>query len=238
MNVLETFASLQGEGVNMGIYATFIRLAGCNLDCQWCDTKDIMGRVAEQLTFDQIDAIIEANKTNHVIFTGGEPLLQQKQVFDFMKRYGQRWCYIETNGTIPVEPEDARLAHITVSPKLVSAFKSTTSSISPIDALFISKYSPLKIVKEWVHISGDIEFKFVISTDDDVEAFTRLMSSPPRGLSHHQIILQAASMPSQYTKYDQIIDATKWLIEAVKTFLMTHKNIRIGVQLHKLLGVQ
>ena len=39
MKVIEIFTSLQGEGVLMGTPTTFVRFEGCNLDCQWCDTK-------------------------------------------------------------------------------------------------------------------------------------------------------------------------------------------------------
>ena len=239
MNVLEIFSSIQGEGTMAGIYATFVRLAGCNLDCKWCDTKATMARKAKRMTFDEIDAIIESGKTNHVIFTGGEPLLQQKQMFQFMKETGPRIWHIETNGTIKVEPDDARMAHIVVSPKLPSAFgmAKTVNGPSAIDKLFASQYSPLEIMNSWIHTSGDVEFKFVIDTDDDVDAFKKIMENPPRGLSHHQIVLQAAG-PAKGGPSSIVLSSTKQLIERMKPFLIgSHTNIRIGAQLHKILDV-
>lgn len=248
MNILEIFSSIQGEGTMAGIYATFVRLAGCNLDCKWCDTKVTMAQKAKRMTFDEIDAIIESEKTNNIIFTGGEPLLQQKQIFQFMKETGPRWWFIETNGTIKVEPDDARLAHIVVSPKLPSAFGmvKTENGPSATDKLFASKYSPLEIIKMWIHTSGAVEFKFVIDTDDDVESFKKIMENPPHGLSHHQIVLQAAGPAKAEScscrecgaKGSTILSSTKRLIERMKPFLIgSHNNIRIGVQLHKILDV-
>ena len=48
MKVIEIFESIQGEGRWMGTPVTFIRLAGCNLHCSWCDTKESWGDVANQ----------------------------------------------------------------------------------------------------------------------------------------------------------------------------------------------
>lgn len=239
LHVLELFSSLQGEGTTIGTYATFVRLAGCNLDCKWCDTKDAMAIKPTEMSFDEIDAIIGKSGSNHVIFTGGEPLLQQEQMFKFMKETGPRWWYIETNGTITVEPDDARLAHIIVSPKLPSAFGFKGSDrLSPTDTLFASKYNPIDIVKRWIHTSGNIEFKFVIDTDDDIESLRRILDSSPRGLSHYQIVLQAAG-PSKAGTVSTILKSTKSLIERVKPFITgSHRNIRIGIQLHKLLDIQ
>lgn len=71
--IVEIFKSIQGEGVNMGVPATFVRFAGCNLKCPWCDTK--WDKAKFLLTIDQILEQIDFTRPL-VVFTGGEPFLQ------------------------------------------------------------------------------------------------------------------------------------------------------------------
>ena len=70
--LVEIFSSLQGEGRNTGRPCVFVRFAGCNLKCPWCDT-DVQGRFTLSLT--ELVAEIESFSVKNVIFTGGEPTL-------------------------------------------------------------------------------------------------------------------------------------------------------------------
>lgn len=74
----ELFPSIQGEGSRMGLPCTFIRMSGCNLRCDWCDTpeawSDAPGRV---MTLDEIRGIVGGLGPSLVCITGGEPLLQK-----------------------------------------------------------------------------------------------------------------------------------------------------------------
>jgi 7-carboxy-7-deazaguanine synthase len=102
--------TIQGEGSQIGQVVNFIRFAGCNLSCSFCDTDHSMTR---KLTAKQIvDALpVEAF---HVVLTGGEPLLQVDDCLIEMLADG-RHIHIETNGTIDIR--DSRIKHITCSPK-------------------------------------------------------------------------------------------------------------------------
>ena len=73
MRVNEIFYSLQGEGAYTGTPSIFIRLAGCNLRCPFCDTKHESYKV---LTKEEIMAQIANFTAKHIVFTGGEPSLQ------------------------------------------------------------------------------------------------------------------------------------------------------------------
>ena len=83
----EIFHSIQGEGINSGEPSYFIRLSTCNLSCVWCDTKytwdfrqfNYDDHVIE-LTDKEILSYIDGNFCKHVVITGGEPLLQQKEL--------------------------------------------------------------------------------------------------------------------------------------------------------------
>jgi 7-carboxy-7-deazaguanine synthase len=101
MNVLEIFYSIQGEGKNQGRPALFIRLAGCNLGCRWCDTPAAHDE-GTVLTRGEIIAKIRDFECREVCITGGEPLLQEKELVDLtrlLSSLGYR-IQIETNGTI------------------------------------------------------------------------------------------------------------------------------------------
>lgn len=96
-NLVEIFSSLQGEGRNTGRPCVFVRFAGCNLKCPWCDT-DVRGRFT--LTLEELVAEIESFGVKNVIFTGGEPTLvaEMPELIAELKQRGF-WLAIETNGT-------------------------------------------------------------------------------------------------------------------------------------------
>ena len=112
--IVEIFYSLQGEGLRTGQATVFVRLAGCNLACDFCDTDF---RVQQTLTEDELlDEIARVGSDcRWVCFTGGEPTLHDLHpVCERLHARGYR-LQVETNGTRP-RPE-WELDHITVSPK-------------------------------------------------------------------------------------------------------------------------
>ena len=108
----EMFSSIQGEGSYSGYPCFFIRLAGCNLRCSYCDTTFAHGQGA--LT--QVDEIMQSWKKagiSLVLVTGGEPLLQPG-VYTLMERILQEGgrCLLETNGSLSVARVPARVVKI------------------------------------------------------------------------------------------------------------------------------
>ena len=115
--LVELFASLQGEGRNTGRPCVFVRFAGCNLACPWCDTSCV---ATERLDFEALLARIAAFPERSVIFTGGEPLLQPglPALAAELKARGY-WLALETNATCEPAPAlRACLDYIATSPKL------------------------------------------------------------------------------------------------------------------------
>ncbi len=101
MKIAEIFKSLQGEGRNQGKPCLFIRLSGCNLHCRWCDTEYARTAGADM----SLDAILEQVwrvNPSYVCITGGEPLLQAKELKPLLLSLHKRGTAIdiETNGTI------------------------------------------------------------------------------------------------------------------------------------------
>lgn len=115
--VSEIFFSYQGEGLYVGQPQIFIRFAGCNLKCSYCDTpKNRKVSSGKQLTVKQIIKKVTKLARKHRIFgrgkfplvvsiTGGEPLLHSeflKKLLPALRKLNY-WAYLETNGTLPEE---------------------------------------------------------------------------------------------------------------------------------------
>ena len=100
-DLVEIFESLQGEGRNMGRPCVFIRFAGCNLKCPWCDT-DVAKKFSASLA--DIQKELKQYKTKSVILTGGEPTLvkEMPELVAVLKKDGY-WIGVETNGTIAAD---------------------------------------------------------------------------------------------------------------------------------------
>jgi len=98
IKISEHFKAIQGEGLTAGLPVYFIRLSGCNLSCDWCDSKyHWHGK-----TYMNEDIVnhIRDSKLEDVVFTGGEPTLQIKKISEIMSYLPRLTFHLETNGTI------------------------------------------------------------------------------------------------------------------------------------------
>ncbi len=104
MKVIERFISIHGEGPTARALSVFIRFAGCNLRCAWCDTSYAWDTTQgyEELTAAEIADYIKSTGLWHVTITGGEPLLQPGLI-GLLSRLADYEIHIETNGAIPTE---------------------------------------------------------------------------------------------------------------------------------------
>jgi len=121
------FKSLQGEGPNIGKPAIFIRLAGCNLRCEFCDSKFSWVEGKEVSIEEIVNKIKSYRKIKHIVITGGEPLLQYKEIrkliINIKKEYYNNskpilYAFeLETNGTIWYNDILMYFDYVSVSPK-------------------------------------------------------------------------------------------------------------------------
>ncbi|NNC90466.1 MAG: 7-carboxy-7-deazaguanine synthase QueE [Akkermansiaceae bacterium] len=192
----EIFHTLQGEGVDAGVPAVFIRASLCNLHCVWCDTDYTWNwegtpwpherdgeegyakfRKAEQIiemTPAEVAAAAAAFPCRHLVLTGGEPLLQEDafvEVLEILRAADPDWTVeIETNGTLrPGDRCDALVGRYNVSPKLTNSGNADDLRLRP-DAIAFFRDSP----KAW--------FKFVVADPADlaeVEGLQALLALPP-----------------------------------------------------------
>ena len=100
---MELFYSLQGEGYHQGKAAFFIRLAGCDVGCVWCDVKDSWDASKHPvLSVEEIVAAAAAHPSRIAIVTGGEPLLHQLDSLTTALRAAGFQTHIETSGSSPM----------------------------------------------------------------------------------------------------------------------------------------
>ncbi|MFO7955629.1 MAG: radical SAM protein [Candidatus Brocadiia bacterium] len=106
IRVSEVFRSLQGETTYAGRPCAFLRTAGCNLHCSWCDTEYARSDRATAGTVDELCEQLHGMDTKLVCITGGEPLLQAGPVCDLAARLLDlgHTVLLETNGTQDITP--------------------------------------------------------------------------------------------------------------------------------------
>lgn len=108
MKVNEIFFSIQGESTYAGLPCAFVRLAGCNLRCSYCDTTHAYDK-GDEKTLDVVVEALTAYPTKLVEVTGGEPLLQPETpaLLTALADRGKS-VLIETNGSVSLEGIDPR----------------------------------------------------------------------------------------------------------------------------------
>lgn len=124
--VVETFHSVQGEGFWAGCSAVFIRLAGCDVGCPWCDTKHSWPMAVHPLraASDLIQEAVAATP-QFVVITGGEPLLHDLTGLTAQLQQAGLRVHLETSGAHPLS---GQFNWITLSPK---PFKPPLPAIYP-----------------------------------------------------------------------------------------------------------
>ena len=185
----------------MGKPAVFIRLALCNLRCDWCDTsytwkwpvKESSKHVLS-IPPEEVARIISDFPTRHIVITGGEPLIQSGKIIELLKYLPFHTLEVETNGTlIPPEELDCRVTQYNISPKHSHSGNSDRNALS-VQAL------------EWFAASSKAWFKFVIESPGDIEEVEKLEKSIP--LPHDRILL----MPKGTTS-EELNRILPWLAE-------------------------
>lgn len=138
MKVNEIFHSIQGEGRYTGTPAVFLRFAGCNLNCWFCDTEF---HSFTEMSEDEIVAEACQYSSRHMVITGGEPTLQLTATLTEKLHAAGFFIMLETNGTRAL-PKNCDVDWITCSPKLQGP------SPSVIHPLNIQRIDELKVVFE------------------------------------------------------------------------------------------
>ena len=215
LSISEMFANtLQGEGISSGITATFIRLQGCTLKCLFCDTLSVWPN-GNEYSFDEIFEMFESinliekfREGQHLVLTGGSPLMQQADLVDFIHcfrgKYGFR-PFIEIENECTLLPNDELIPFIDQwnnSPKTSNSGMKEKARYKP---LILRKLSTLP--NSW--------FKFVISNEKDWEEIERDFLTT--GLIHkNQIILMPCGETQNELEFTREITANLSIEKGVR----------------------
>ncbi|MBN2288331.1 MAG: radical SAM protein [Candidatus Glassbacteria bacterium] len=113
MKVCETFCSIAGESSWQGLTATFVRFAGCDVACSWCDTEYARSEEGTEVGVEDILSICRAQGGPRVVLTGGEPLLQQDLPELCLRLCDEGYLVqVETSGTRLVDQLDKRVLKV------------------------------------------------------------------------------------------------------------------------------
>ena len=155
MKISEIFYSIEGEGTEIGRPEIFVRLAGCNLRCKWCDTKYAL-KNGKELGIKEVLREVSKYLCKSISITGGEPLLQRKELLELVKKLKELdyWIQINTNGTILDEEIFSLVDLITMD------FKCPSSGMK----------SDLEALKKTKDLFGyKSQFKFIVSDEEDYQ---------------------------------------------------------------------
>ena len=193
--MVETFHSLQGEGLHAGRSAFFIRLAGCSVGCSWCDTKHSWpaeshpARTLHSIATEA--AAVASDGAAFVVITGGEPLHHN---LDALAQTLRKTCglplHLETSG---VDPLSGDPDWITLSPK----------RHAPPRAELLSRCHELKVV---VHEPADLLFAEVLSAQAPQAAW--LLQPGWDSVEGQQLALDAARRDGRWRLS---LQSHKWL---------------------------
>ncbi len=209
MLISETFYSLQGEGELTGVPSVFIRTAGCNLRCNWCDTPYASWNPegAERSVADLV-AEVASHPAHHVVLTGGEPMIAKniRELAAALRADG-RHITIETAATIAPAGIACDLASL--SPKLGNSAPDARLPAAWRERHEATRWNP-DAVRAWID-GYAYQFKFVVSTPADVEELERLLASLGREIPRHKVLL----MPEAIS-LERMRERAAWLGELCK----------------------
>lgn len=210
LNVNEWFGpTIQGEGRNAGVLASFLRLSGCNLSCSFCDTpytwdwerfnRDIESRrIPVTEVFDTVREL-----PGRLIISGGEPLIQRAGLEVLLEWLNvadpRRPIDLETNGTRPLGDLSRLLATITCSPKMIPSAGQPESTTAVHPEVLASR----------------ADFKFVVANEADLDSVLRWRDEHARFDLGDRIWV----MPEGVT-HEVLTERTPWLMNAAAENLL------------------
>ena len=204
MWICEVFNSVQGEGRHAGTPSSFIRLSGCNLRCVFCDTPySSWNPEGTEWKMEDLVNQMRSYDTEHVVITGGEPLLVP-QVVELARRLSAAGHLLtfETAGTV-FQPVQAHL--MSISPKL----RNSTPRGTNWEARHDERRHRPEIIRQLIE-RYPYQFKFVIDVPEDVQEVAEYLDEFPEVRPEHVYLMAQATEP------EQLAGKTEWLTELAR----------------------
>jgi 7-carboxy-7-deazaguanine synthase len=216
MQIIEIYRSIQGESSFAGVPCIFVRLAACNLRCSWCDSEYTFTG-GKKMSADEVEEeVLKLAPAGLIEFTGGEPMLQERELVPLMDRLLARryTLLLETSGERPLE-HVPRAVHKIVDVKCPGSGEGGTFRMSNLATLTAAD-----------------EVKFVLADRTDYEFARDFIRH--HGLEHKvgtvlfsPVFLKSPSA-ERNTSNCQLDprDLAEWI-------LADGLNVRLGLQMHK-----
>jgi 7-carboxy-7-deazaguanine synthase len=216
MQITEIYKSIQGESTHAGLPCIFVRLTGCNLRCSWCDSEYTFTGGHRMSMEEVLEEVEHLSSGGLVEITGGEPMLQEKELVPLMRRLldGGYTVLLETSGERPLE-HVPREVHKIVDVKCPNSGEPDTFHIENLDVL-----------------NPNDEVKFVLSDRTDYE-FARDF------VARHELVprVNAVLFSPAFAKDARGgRDTSHCLLdprELAEWMLADNVSARLGLQLHK-----
>ncbi len=217
MQITEIFHSIQGESTHAGMLCVFVRLTACNLRCSWCDSEYTFSggrRMSPEEVFEAVERF--SPNGGLVEITGGEPLLQEKEVIPFMQRLldSGYTVLLETSGERPLERVPCGVVKI-VDVKCPGSGEGDTFLPENLESL-----------------ASNDEVKFVLSDRTDYEYALRFVRRHDLSRRVNAILFS----PAFGKDASGSRDASHCLLdprELAEWMLADHVPARLGLQMHK-----
>lgn len=208
----EIFASIQGESTDTGLPCVFVRFYGCPIGCSFCDQLQQPKDNKRISIANMVDEILRF-RIPYVCITGGEPLVQRKTLYPLIYELQQNGCRvsIETSGCFTIEDEMYNRSF-----KYIMDIKCPSSGVS-----HKNKYENL------MRLKAKDEVKFVISDEKDYNFMKWVLKNYP---TPAKILVSPCFDENGVPKIGN--ELVQWLIRD------RLNNVRVQVQIHKILGVK
>ncbi len=220
ISLTETFVSIQGEGLNVGKPAFFIRTGKCSIRCKLCDTS-YSWNSPKKIPISHL--IKEAQKQNlpTVIITGGEPLEEEKinvLIEELKKQKNVKEIIVETCGAIFRNDLPQEKLKLVVSPKPPS----------------MKEKFPVENALNLLKFYKNSELKIGVLTDEDFK-FAKELILKAKPLLSHTPVIQPIEAPKE--NYSETAKKVIKMVLSDREFI-NETNVRIIPQIHKLIGIK
>lgn len=228
--IVEIFQSISGEGISAGNLVSFVRVAGCDLRCSWCDTKysfqESGSGVEQMLPLEIVDQLTDIG-CNEVICTGGEPLEEGK-----LKRYLPAYL-ASKNFSIRIETSGGS--------SLYTDEELSNFNISREDIIYCmdvkcpgSGMSDRNRLENISQLEEEDEIKFVVSNKKDLDFAIEVMEMYKNNLSENQIAINISPVFGQMSA----LDIVAFMKENNNYFEQNDLWVRLSLQIHKYIWPQ
>ncbi len=217
MQITEIYKSLQGESTHAGLPCVFVRLTGCNLRCLWCDSEYTFQGGRKMTLEDVLNEVSRLSPNGGLVeITGGEPMLQQREVVPLMQRLldGSYTVLLETSGERPLASVPAAVIKI-VDVKCPGSSEGDTFCLDNLRTL----------------TSRD-EIKFVLSSRADYDFAREFLQSHDLANTVNAVLFSPAFRKEATGARDSshcLLDPQ----ELAEWMIADNVPARLGLQLHK-----